>query len=311
VFLGKYYSQIYWSEDTRLPLEDTTERWAARLTKHGVHTMNISALRLLRADQGIVSGFAVERITGRSWGAGSVVMNHLFSELEALGDRSAFAYAHLMDIHAPYNAVTKRGSQFSRYLAEVTLVDKQLGRLREFLTEKGLTDRTLLILSADHGEAFHEHGAGHHGNTTYDEVLRVPLCFHATKLPPSQIDVPVTLIDLGPTILDVFGLPSPGHIMGQTLLPLLAGKSFVPRRPIAAEAGRRLQSLVFPDGIKVHRDPIHNTLAVYDLKADPGELNDLNGAPNAPYSRYTAGTAAFFEAIELKRPGYEVPWRKW
>jgi arylsulfatase A-like enzyme len=310
MFIGKYYSQIYWSGKGVLPDEDGSVRWTSLLTDKGIHTVNVSTLRALRKDRGITTGFAIERKTPKDYAHADRVMNLLLTEIEQVGDRPAFLYAHFMDIHAPYNRVTKRGSNYSRYLAEVTVLDEQVGRLRQFLKDHGLAERTLLILSADHGEAFKEHGAGFHGNTMYDEVLRVPLIFNAAKLAPGRISVPVTLIDLGPTILDVFGLPAPGHIMGQTLLPLFARGDFVAKRPIASEASRRLQALIFPDGIKVHRDLLHHTVAVYDLKKDPGELNDLNGSPDFPYARYNAGIAEFFDTHELKRPGYEVPWRK-
>jgi arylsulfatase A-like enzyme len=311
LFIGKYHSQIYWSGKAVLPVEDGSPRWTSLLTKKGVQTVNVVTIGHLQESRGLTTGFAIQhKIRAKGWAGGDEAMDFLLKELEVVGDRPAFLYAHFMDVHSPHNRVTKRGSTYSRYLAEITLVDEQVGRLRRFIKERGLAKRTLLILSADHGEAFNEHGSGFHGNTVYDELLRVPLIFNAPKLAPRRIDVPVTLIDLGPTILDVFGVPAPGHIMGQTLLPLAAGREFVPKRPIAAEASRRLQALVFPDGVKAHRDLMHHTVAVYDLKNDPQELKDLNGSPDFPHARYTAGLAEFFDMHELKRPGYEIPWRK-
>jgi arylsulfatase A-like enzyme len=264
----------------------------------------------LAASTGVGVGFDVESKTRRDYGPAAEVMDLLLEQLATTGGSPAFLYAHFVDSHAPYTLGGRRGSQFERYLAELALVDHEVGRLCQYLRENQLEQRTLLVVSADHGEAFGEHGMKHHAQSVYDELLRVPLLFRAKTLTPRRIDTPVTLVDIGPTLLDLFGIPTPADLMGQSLVPLLAGGRFEARRPIVADSGRRIQALVFPDGVKAIRDLHRNTQEVYDLKRDPGELRDLSGDPDFPASRYSAGLAAFFALHTLKRPGWEPPWRK-
>jgi len=195
-------------------------------------------------------------------------------------------------------------------LAELALIDQQIARLRRRLEKPDFSRRTLLIVSADHGEAFGEHGMNYHARSVYDELLRVPLLMALPGLAARDIRTEVSLMDLGPTVLDLFGIATPGDLMGQSLVPLLMNRPFVPRRPIVADSGRRIQALVFPDGVKAIRDLYRNTVEVYDLKRDPGELTDLSGDPRFPSRRYSEGLATFFDRYTLRRPGWEPPWRK-
>ncbi|HWA74566.1 MAG TPA: sulfatase [Polyangiaceae bacterium] len=312
IFSGRYYSQLYWVKkgDSVLPDQDQSPRWPALLAEKQIRTVQVVAVRGLSANTGVGIGFDTEVKTRKDYGPAGEVMDKLLEQLEKPARAGAFLYAHFVDSHAPYTLGGRKGSPFERYLAEVALVDRELGRLRNYLKERDLARRTLLIVSADHGEAFGEHGLNHHAQSVYDELLRVPLLMASPKLAPRDIDAEVSLIDIGPTVLDLFQLPTPGNMMGQSLVPLLSNRPFVPRRPIVADSGRRIQALIFPDGVKAIRDLHRNTQEVYDLRQDPGELTDRSGDPEFPSQRYTAGLAAFFEQHTLRKPGWEPPWRK-
>src|SRR5690606_28869099 len=133
------------------------------------------------------------------------------------------------------------------------------------------------IVSSDHGEAFGEHDTWEHTKTLYDEMIRVPLLVRGPGVVPRVIDEPVTLLDLGPTVLDVFRTPIPAAWAGQSLVPLLAGatgREAELERPILAE-GRRRRAIVMPDGMKVIVDLRRKLVEAYDLAADPGELDDV------------------------------------
>lgn len=312
VFSGKYYSQLYWTKrgNSVLPTEDDSTRWPALLSAAGVRTIHATALRGLSARNGVGVGFSVELKTKKDYARAREVANLLIEEIDKLGRKPAFLFAHFVDPHAPYNLGGTRGSSFERYLAEVALVDRELGRLRTAIQRNGHDRRTVFMVSADHGEAFGEHGMNFHARSVYDELLRVPLLIRVPGLEPRAVDEPVTLLDVGPTILDLFRIPTPGDNMGQTLLPLLTGNAFSPRRPIAADSGRRIQALFFPNGMKAIRDLTHNTREVYDLTSDPGELRDLSASAEDSVERYSAGIQVFFETHTLKRPGWTPPWRK-
>ena len=158
------------------------------------------------------------------------------------------------------------------------MADAQLGELIGYLEASGRARRTVVIVSADHGEAFGEHGTTHHRLTLYEELVRVPLLIWGPRIAPRRIDTPVSLMDLGPTVLDLFRQPTPGAVMGQSLVPLFTGPSATKQaeltRPILAE-GRLKKALYLDERLKVIVDDRFHTAELYDLDDDPGELNNL------------------------------------
>ena len=143
----------------------------------------------------------------------------------------------------------------------------------------------------------------------YEELVHVPLIIRIPGRDASAVAQPVSLMDLGPTILDLFGLDTPGHWMGESLVPRILDPDAPPlTRPIGVEAGRRMQALIFPDGYKVMLDLHRRTEEIYDLEADPQErVNLVDQLPDAA-SRLDA-VAGFFAIHEFRADGYETPYR--
>jgi arylsulfatase A-like enzyme len=83
-----------------------------------------------------------------------------------------------------------------RYVSEVELVDSSIGRLRRELERRKLGERLYLIVTADHGEAFLEHGRYYHARTMYEEMIRVPLLLEGPGVEPRRVDRSVSLLDL-------------------------------------------------------------------------------------------------------------------
>jgi arylsulfatase A-like enzyme len=307
IFTGKYYSQLYWTsiEGSRpLPWLDTSPRVPALLEAQGVSTLHILSDHGLESKVGGPGlGFGKRRRTERHWGPAAEAIDILLSELEH-SEGPTFAYIHFMDAHVPYVAGGSDGPPFARYIRALATVDAQIGRLMDEVERRGLGARTVLIVSSDHGEAFGEHNRLAHSTSVYEELLRVPLVIAGPGISPTQVDTPVTLVDLGPTVLEMFGLPSPGDWMGQSLVPALVAKPLVPSRPIVADAGRRLQSIVFPDGIKAIVDLRRGTREQYDLNVDPLELRVISAPAHAQ------ALTEFFAVHTLRRPGWSPPWRK-
>ncbi len=313
LFMSTHFSQQYWTETNGAPHPrlDKTKRFPELLRTAGVKTLNFRAITWLR-NGAVVKGFAenVDPLAGKKrhhyYTPAKDIFGALLPRVEHIGPEPAFVWTHLADPHAPYDLAGRKGSDFERYLGEVALVDGKLGELFDLLDETGLADRTLVIISADHGEAFGEHRSRTHGTTVYDEGLRVPLFLVPPKSwqgTPRQIDQLATTLDIAPTVLDVFGLPTPGHMMGQSLVPFLRDQNPKLERPIVAEA-RQFRTLVTPDRWKVIVDLRKNRSELYDLKADPLEKNDLSGNADAPREP-RAMLDAFFAAHELKRAGYK------
>lgn len=313
VFTSRYYSQLYWSpmaDDGRLGAQaDHQPRFPELLAAVGVVTIHVRSAEGFGASWGIGRGFR-EEIPARAYSRASPQMDLILDRLEQGVDGPTFIFSHFLTPHAPYDRGVIKGDSFEAYLSEVQLVDHELVRLQRTVRTLGLADRTSIILTADHGEAFEEHGVRFHTHTVYDEVLRVPLLVAIPGAKPRRVDTPVSLIDLGPTTLDLMGVDTPAEFMGESLVPLLLDepKTFV--RPLAFDSGRRMKGIVFPDGYKVILDDARRTRELYDLVQDPGETINLVDHPDEGGRDALRQTEAFFDHIELQRPGYEVPWRR-
>jgi arylsulfatase A-like enzyme len=110
------------------------------------------------------------------------------------------------------------------YDGSIRGMDVEAARLLEKLKGLGLADKTVLALTADHGEEFHEHGKMWHGQTVYGELTGVPLFFYGPGFVPGGLVVDETVqnIDIMPTLLELSHLPVPKTIQGRSLLPLMA-----------------------------------------------------------------------------------------
>jgi hypothetical protein len=295
VFTGRYASQLRWGRrDGISDLVDSGPRLAELLAEAGVATIAMPRLRRTSREFGVGRGFAKEII--KKFPAGELVDRII--ELSKGFDRPTFLYAHFGEPHAPYQG---KGKPWERYLQEIERVDRELGRLVRHLDETGLSERTLLVISADHGEAFMEHGVGNHATIVYEEVARIPLLVRGPGVVSRRIAEPVTLLDITPTLLDVFGLPAPGAFMGQSLAPTLAGKPQRLDRPIAICSAGGLDALYVPGGsMKIIFDRKRRTVEAYDLAEDPGELTNLVDGPDEETER----------AIEIARYFFEVHSRR-
>ncbi len=315
LFSGKYYSQLYFttvSPGTVLPTEDRSVRVPELLSAADVESVHVMALHGLAADKGVGRGFSRELRTRRDYGAAADVMRIILKEVDRWRQdpkRDFFLYSHFVDSHAPYTLGGKRATQFESYLAELELVDREIGKLLVQLKAWGLEDKVLLIVAADHGEAFGEHGLRYHARSVYEELLRIPLMFRAPFIKPGVVDSPVSLLDVSASVLDLFGAPVPGSLMGQSLVGFLQGKPTKLERLIAADSGRRKQALIFPDQIKVILDLPSYTTEVYDLKRDPKELRNLLDDPRRNVEPHIAATERFFAEHTLKVKGWKPPWR--
>lgn len=178
------------------------------------------------------------------------------------------------------------------YDATVTEVDAAVERLLATLDESGALADSIVVVTADHGEGFLEHGFLFHTTGLHDEVVRVPLLVHAPGLEGRTVDQPVSLIDLAPTLLELAGLTAPAEIQGRSLLPLLRGEEFESRPLLiqdCPQSGETHSALVL--GRFKYLRWMRNTgnaaapsfvvarEALHDVVADPLEQHDLADAP--------------------------------
>jgi arylsulfatase A-like enzyme len=314
LFSGAYFSEHRWVKygigRSRFffPLGDPFPRFPQFLTDHGVETTHEASLVFLNDDFGVARGFHDENRIGRNrHGAVASTLTHaLLDRMEHSGNGPHFFYAHFLEPHEPYAAFPARGTDYDRYLAAVGVVDRQIGRLLETL-ERKQGNRWALFVTADHGEAFGEHRTFEHAKTLYEELLHVPLLARSPLFRPRVIDERVGLVDLGPTILDLFGADTPATWNGQSLVPLLAGRRAELTRPLIAE-GRLRRALTEQDGLKVIEDAQRKVVEVYDLALDPGETRNLFDVDPVRSDLALAKLRTFFAVHAWRQDGYEPPY---
>ena len=188
------------------------------------------------------------------------------------------------------------------YDAAVRAVDAQIGRLDEALTSAGLRDRTILVVTSDHGEGLSpELKRVHHGGRLHDDLLKVPLVMRwPGHLSAGVVDTPVQLLDVMPTLVDLAGVPPLPGLRGQSLVTpeprlvsWLGGVRFQPRalapRPAFAEesatavdaTGHRVVSKVQQAAVRTASAKLidgHAGRELYDLARDPGETENRAGS---------------------------------
>lgn len=184
------------------------------------------------------------------------------------------------------------------YDSEVAFTDHHVGRLLDDLRRRGLYDDALVVLTADHGEEFLDHGRIGHTKTLYRELLRVPLLL---KLPGNAARVEpraVGLIDVAPTIVEIVGLdPSPAH-RGQSLLDPAD-----PARPVFAETSRQasLRAVVSGDW-KLISDPGRHNVKLFRRSSDPEERVDLGRQRRQERNQLVSLLQTFAVLAERREP---------
>jgi arylsulfatase A-like enzyme len=293
------------------PALDPTRRFPQILTEAGVDTHAVVGLFFLGEPFGVVRGFAHEEVVvrAREHASAAQVVTPLVRRLRAVKSRQrAFLYAHMMEPHEPYNrGKLKEGRAYDRYLSEVQEVDRWIRRVWRHVRRR-FPRRGYLVVTSDHGEAFGEHGTHFHTKTLYEELLRVPLVVWGPGVVPGTREDRVSLVDVGPTLLDLFGVAVPSAMMGTSLLPHLRGAPLARHRPIMAEG--RLRRVLYASGdLKVIEDGVRKTVEVYDLRRDPGETNNLFDLDRARVAAAVAELRQRHDAIRVRGGDYEPPYK--
>jgi arylsulfatase A-like enzyme len=273
-------------------LPPETETVAEVMKKAGYRTFAVSDNLNVSPLAGFQQGF------DRFWysnDAGSGFVNATLREqLERIRAASPyFLYIHYMDPHRPYaRRVPYYEEQGDSLADEIAAYDSEIRAVDEAIKEAfdafGWKDGTILILTADHGEEFQDHGGWDHGRTLFSEVLDLPLLVFSSggDIAPRRFVERVSLLDVLPTLRSWAGARPEAGDRGESLLPALRGE--VPLRPDRVFfgdllrppwfGGETLVSLIENDRKYVRISTGGESL--YDLSADPGEKRDM--ASEAP-----------------------------
>ena len=193
---------------------------AERARAAGFRTAAFLGSVVLDAGFGLEQGFERYEAPARSFYGGSMGYAERsaadVAKLAALWlaeqdpEQPFFLWAHLWDPHAPYapSAEMKQRAGGNDYLGEIAACDVAVGRLLTALAQAGLADSTLVVLVADHGEAFGEHGELSHGPYAWNTTLQVPLILRRPdgRRDGTRVSTVVSVTDVYPTALEAMGL---------------------------------------------------------------------------------------------------------
>jgi arylsulfatase A-like enzyme/Tfp pilus assembly protein PilF len=228
---------------------------------------------------------------------GGEVIQAFFDWFRTNGDRRFFSWIHFYDPHTPYEPPEPYKSEYSGrpwglYDGEIAYVDSLIGKVLESLREKGVLDRTIIIVAADHGESLGEHGESSHAFFIYDATVSVPLVL---KLPGARskaavVEAQVENVDIMPTLLGLLGIDIPKEVQGKSLVPLLAGdragddrmaysESYYPRYHYGWSELKSLRTSRF-QYIQAPRPEL------YDVVRDPMERSNIFGRDGSQAERF-------------------------
>lgn len=319
-------------------IPDGMPSWASQLEAAGFMGGAVVANYTIHALNGFANGFASFDVPDGSTPGGhpdaAWVVHEAERWLDAHRGEDAFLYLHLMDPHQPYrshsdpprvipeleplamrrrSATADEASALRRsYADEVRHVDKLLAPL---IAE--LPSTAVVVITSDHGEALGEHQTWGHGLNLYQEALLVPLIIRGPDIPAGEVNDPVQLMDLGPTVLELMGADPAGGMVGHSLLDDGSQSPIVsttfgggPLRWAWRVGTHKLTLRMAPQpglGTRAHSamregSPLPTGGFYFDLETDPGESA---AGPIPPHILDQAGEA-FAHTAGRMVPGIQV-----
>ena len=233
----------------------------------------------------------------------------LLSKPESTG-KQFFAWAHYMDPHDQYNKHPESpefgNRNRDRYDSEVYYTDIWLGKLLDYARWQPWWKDTVVIVTADHGEAFGEHGFYKHAFEIWDVLTHVPLLVFGPGIKPQRITARRSHIDLAPTILDIMGLPPEPSFMGKSMLPELAGGAPDNRDPILCELTEDShnpprRSFTLGD-YKLIAMMEQRKFLLFNLAKDPGEEQDLATTEPDKLAELKRAYTKMYETLPVVEP---------
>ena len=201
-------------------------------------------------------------------------------------DRPFFAWVHYWDPHEPHIAPPPFGEMYAHdpYQGEIAYADSALGALLRHLEATGELERTIIVVTSDHGEGHMEHGEMTHAFLAYESTLRVPLILNDPRSSEGRrIDQTVGTVDIVPTVMDLLDFGIPDGIQGRSLAAFVLDCANC-AEPASTEYYAESLSPRLSHGVGElrivydgSRKFIHGPRPeLYDLDADPGELTNLS-----------------------------------
>lgn len=314
VWTSEYHDQNHAGAAYDAPLPKESKTLAELLSARGIHTTSVIANGMAGRGFGLDRGFTDYLEAPLPYDADSLAAM-VPALIQADRGRRFFTYLHFREPHFPYDPGPPYATMFGPdaplgqaprtemnwmdrvnarslkatpeemahlirlYDGNLTRADHAISKVRKELEANGLWDRTAVIVMADHGEALGEHGFIGHNLQLYDESIHVPL---VVRLPggPSGLRIKglVDLLDVAPTIAEIFGAPQDqlSAFQGRSLLPLIAGDAAAARAFVVSRStGPKPKVSWRDDRFKLILNTRYGNQELYDLVKDPGEQLDI------------------------------------
>jgi choline-sulfatase len=288
------------------------ETLAEQFSEAGYSTAAILKSDVINAGRGFDQGFDTFQFLAKKpkdrLDTGAQMTDAAIAWLDGRNDqgRPFFLYLHYMDPHTSYIAPEPFYSKYSTgfdsdldgnhagvvafnepdgpeptaddigkllalYDAEIEYWDTQFGRLMGHIDSAGLAGDSIVVVTADHGEAFWEHGMFEHRGV-FQENIHVPMIFRVPGVEAGRIGSWVQMMDIGPTLAELAGVPFGEHWVARSHAPAILGEGEVVEKVVYSEwAGER--TIIEPSGLKLLTG--HGKPRLYDLEADPRERVNL------------------------------------
>ena len=221
--------------------------------------------------------------------------------LDAQQDRPLFIWTHIFAPHAPYTPPRQfrlfGNSRSGLYDGELHAADAYVGRVIDYLRERGRLDNTIIIITADHGEWSGEEGRFGHGADVKERTVNIPLLFLGPGIEQGVVvEHPVSIVDIGPTIAELAGAAVPESFEGTSLVPALRGEPLDRGIVVTFTEGHGSTAAILDD-YKLVFNRNKTVVRLYNLDHDRAEQHDLATAQPERVRELLAQVAA----LDLER----------
>ena len=286
-------------------LDDSVVTLAQVLKANDYRTVSFNGGRYVNKEFGFDRGFDLYSSSG--YENIEITNNATFNWLSENRDQKFFLFFHTYEVHTPYLPPVPYGEKFlpgynksmdrkytlglegvktdeiwkviALYDGEINYVDHEMGRLFDALDDLDLSNNTIVILTSDHGEEFLDHGRIGHSETSYQELIHVPLIIRYPGIKDKRIKNLAQSIDIMPTVLDSLNITVTGTLnsQGVSLLPLVKeGKNVNPYAYSEGGVNGEIKAII-DENVKwkyIYNVEDKNE-ELYDLENDPFEQTNL------------------------------------
>ncbi|MCP4605540.1 MAG: sulfatase-like hydrolase/transferase [Proteobacteria bacterium] len=298
ILTGRHPSQILWDKTVWWPgLQAETYTMAEMMKDHGLTTGAILCDRYFYRKRHIDQGFDYYNNKNASLHHGKNPADTTGTSSKEQADFAVeylinnkdnrfFLWVHFEDPHYKYEehegTPTFGPGEIDRYDTEILFTDKHVSRIFETLRELSIYDKTIIIVTSDHGEGFGEHGIDFHGYHLYSPQTKVPMIVRVPGLESKRISMPAGHVDLVPTMVNLVGGKPINNVFGRSLVAEMAGLAPPDSdreifQEVIYEGPTERRAVVTKKWHLIYNMVPDNTFELYDIETDPLETRDLWG----------------------------------